>query len=58
MGMIDIKMNENNRIFLARITSVTAISLLVSLAVGIAYAQQQQQQQPEWSIYQNATYGV
>jgi hypothetical protein len=57
MGMIDIKMNEYNRIFLARITSVTAISLLVSLAVGIAYAQQQQQQ-PEWSIYQNATYGV
>jgi hypothetical protein len=56
MGMIDIKMNEYNRIFLARITSVTAISLLVSLAVGIAYAQQQQQ--PEWSIYQNATYGV
>ena len=57
MEMIDIKMNEYNRILLARITSVTALSLLGGLAVGIAYAQEEEQQ-PEWSTYQNATYGV
>lgn len=49
-------MNEYNRILLARITLVTAMSLLGGLAVGIAYAQQQQGE--EWSLYQNVTYGV
>ncbi|MDQ3852558.1 MAG: hypothetical protein M3299_06965, partial [Thermoproteota archaeon] len=48
-------MNEYDRILLARITLVTAMSLLGSLSIGIAYAQQQQ---GEWSPYQNATYGV
>jgi serine/threonine-protein kinase len=57
--MIEVKMNEHDRMLLARITLVTAMTLLGSLAVGIAYAQQQQQQQgEEWSQYQNATYGV
>jgi eukaryotic-like serine/threonine-protein kinase len=58
--MIEVKMNEHDRMLLARITLVTAMTLLGSLAVGIAYAQQQQQQQQgeEWSQYQNATYGV
>ena len=58
--MIGVKMNEHDRMLLARITLVTAMTLLGSLAVGIAYAQQQQQQQQgeEWSQYQNATYGV
>jgi eukaryotic-like serine/threonine-protein kinase len=54
--MIEVKMNEYDRILLARITLVTAMSLLGSLSVGIAYAQQQLQE--EWSPYQNATYGV
>lgn len=49
-------MNEYNRILLAHITLVTAMSLLGGLAVGIAYAQQQQGE--EWSLYQNVTYGV
>lgn len=49
-------MNEYNRILLARITLVIAMSLLGGLAVGIAYAQQQQGE--EWSLYQNVTYGV
>ena len=57
--MIDVKKNEYDRILLARITLVTALSLLGGLAVGIAYAQQQPpQQQEQWSIYQNASYGV
>jgi serine/threonine-protein kinase len=57
--MIEVKMDEPDRMLLARITLVTAMTLLGSLAVGIAYAQQQQQQQgEEWSQYQNATYGV
>jgi serine/threonine-protein kinase len=53
--MIEVKMNEHDRMLLARITLVTAMSLLGGLAVGIAYAQQQGE---EWSQYQNATYGV
>jgi hypothetical protein len=48
-------MDEHDRMLLARITLVTAMTLLGSLAVGIAYAQQQQQQGEEWSQYQNAT---
>jgi eukaryotic-like serine/threonine-protein kinase len=56
--MIDVKRNEYDRMLLARITLVTALSLLGALAVGMAYAQQPPQQQEEWSIYQNATYGV
>jgi eukaryotic-like serine/threonine-protein kinase len=56
--MIGVKKNEHDRMLLARITLVTAMSLLGSLAVvGIAYAQQQQQGE-EWPQYQNATYGV
>jgi eukaryotic-like serine/threonine-protein kinase len=56
--MIDVKNNEYDRILLARITLVTALGLLGGLAAGMAYAQQPPQQQEEWSIYQNATYGV
>jgi PsbP-like protein len=56
--MIEVKMNEYDRILFARITLVTAMSLLGGLSVGIAYAQQQQQQGEEWSLYQNVTYGV
>jgi hypothetical protein len=56
--MIDVKRNEYDRILLARITLVTALSLLGGLAIGMAYAQQPPQQQEEWSIYQNDTYGV
>ena len=56
--MIDVKRNEYNRILLARVTLVAALSLLGGLAIGMAYAQQPPQQQDEWSIYQNATYGV
>jgi hypothetical protein len=55
--MIDVKSNEYDMILLARITLVTALGLLGGLAAGMAYAQQPQQQE-EWSIYQNATYGV
>ena len=55
--MTEAKMNEYSRKVLARITLVTAMSLLGGLSVGIAYAQQQQQQ-GEWSLYQNVTYGV
>ena len=54
--MIEVKMNEYDRILLARITLVTAMSLLGGLFVGIAHAQQQQQE--EWSLSQTATYGV
>jgi eukaryotic-like serine/threonine-protein kinase len=53
--MIEVKVNEYDRILLARITLVTAMSLLGGLSVGIAYAQQQQ---GEWLLYQNVTYGV
>ena len=56
--MIDVKRNEYNRIVLARVTLVAALSLLGGLAIGMAYAQPPPQQQDEWSIYQNATYGV
>ena len=56
--MIDVKSNEYDIILLARITLVTALGLLGGLAAGMAYAQQPPQQQEEWSIYQNATYGV
>jgi hypothetical protein len=54
--MVQVKMNEYDRILLARITLVTAMSLLGGLSVGIAHAQQQQQ--GEWLLYQNITYGV
>jgi hypothetical protein len=53
--MVQVKMNEYDRILLARITLVTAMSLLGGLSVGIAHAQQQQ---GEWLLYQNITYGV
>jgi eukaryotic-like serine/threonine-protein kinase len=53
--MVQVKMNEYDRILLARITLVTAMSLLGGLSVGIAHAQQQQ---GEWLLYQNVTYGV
>jgi eukaryotic-like serine/threonine-protein kinase len=63
--MIEVKTNEYNRVLLARITLVTAMSLLGGLSVGIAYAQfstdqttSLAQQQGEWSLYQNVTYGV
>ena len=63
--MIEVKMNEYDRVLLARITLVTAMSLLGGLSVGIAYAQfstdqttSLAQQQGEWSLYQNVTYGV
>ena len=63
--MVQVKMNEYDRILLARITLVTAMSLLGGLSVGIAYAQFSTDQttslalqQGEWSPYQNATYGV
>jgi hypothetical protein len=56
--MIDIKRNEYDRILLARITLVISLSLFGGLVVGMAYAQQAQQQQEQWSIYQNATFGV
>ncbi len=56
--MIDVKSNEYDIILLAHITLVTALGLLGGLAAGMAYAQQPPQQQEEWSIYQNATYGV
>ena len=56
--MINVKRNEYDRMVLARIALVTALSLLGGLALGMAYAQQPPQQQEEWSIYQNATYGV
>ena len=48
-------MNEYDRVLLAHITLVTAMSLLGGLSVGIAHAQQQQ---GEWLLYQNVTYGV
>jgi eukaryotic-like serine/threonine-protein kinase len=55
--MIEVKMNEYDRMLLSPIILVTAMSLLGGLAVvGIAYAQQQQGE--EWSLYQNVTYGV
>ncbi|MDQ3851489.1 MAG: hypothetical protein M3299_01495 [Thermoproteota archaeon] len=53
--MVEVKINEYNRVLLARITLVTAMGLLGGLSVGIAYAQQEQ---GEWLLYQNATYGV
>jgi hypothetical protein len=63
--MIEVKTNEYNRVLLARITLVTAMSLLGGLSVGIAYAQFSSdqttslaQQQGEWPLYQNVTYGV
>ncbi|MDQ3727214.1 MAG: hypothetical protein M3307_03135 [Thermoproteota archaeon] len=63
--MIEVKTNEYNRVLLARITLVTAMSLLGGLSVGIAYAQfstdqatSVAQQQGEWPLYQNVTYGV
>ena len=56
--MIGVKRNEYDRMVLARIALVTALSLLGGLALGMAYAQQPPQQLEEWSIYQNATYGV
>src|SRR5918998_5744142 len=55
--MIEVKMNEYDRILFARITLAVAMSLLGGLSVGIAYAQFQPQQ-GEWSQYQNVTYGV
>jgi hypothetical protein len=54
--MAEVKMNEYNRLLLARITLVTAMCLLGGLSVGIAHAQQQQQ--GEWLLYQNVTHGV
>jgi serine/threonine-protein kinase len=54
--MIEVKMNEYDRILLVRITLVTAMSLLGGLSVGIASAQFLQQ--GEWLLYQNVTYGV
>jgi eukaryotic-like serine/threonine-protein kinase len=54
--MIEVKMNEHDRVLLARITLVTAMSLLGGLSAGIASAQFLQQ--GEWSLYQNVTYGV
>ncbi len=54
--MTEAKKNEYSRTVLARITLVTAMSLVGGLSVGIAYAQQQEQE--EWSLYQNVTYGV
>jgi hypothetical protein len=54
--MIEVKMNEYDRVLLARITLVTAMSLLGGLSVGIASAQFLQQ--GEWLLYQNVTYGV
>jgi len=63
--MREVKANEYDRVLLARVTLVTAMSLLGGLSVGIAYAQfsadqigSLAQQQGEWSPYQNATYGV
>ena len=56
--MIDVKRREYDRILLADIILVTALNLLGGLTLGIAYAQEPPQQQEEWSIYQNATYGV
>ena len=63
--MREVKANEYDRVLLARITLVTAMSLLGGLSVGIAYAQFSDdqigslaQQQGEWLPYQNATYGV
>jgi eukaryotic-like serine/threonine-protein kinase len=63
--MIEVKTNEYHRVLLARITLVTAMSLLGGLSVGIAYAQfstdqttSLAQQQGDWSQYQNVTYGV
>jgi hypothetical protein len=53
--MIQVKMDEYDRVLLVRITLVIAMSLLGGLSVGIAYAQQQG---GEWSPYQNVTYGV
>jgi serine/threonine-protein kinase len=55
--MIEVKMNEYDRILFARITLAVAMSLVGGLSVGIAYAQFQPQQ-GEWSQYQNVTYGV
>jgi eukaryotic-like serine/threonine-protein kinase len=54
--MIEVKMNEYDRVLLARITLVTAMSLLGGLSIGITYAQFLQQ--GEWLLYQNVTYGV
>ncbi len=63
--MIEVKINEYDRVLLARMTLVIAMSLLGGLSVGIAYAQFSNdqigslaQQQGEWSLYQNVTYGV
>jgi eukaryotic-like serine/threonine-protein kinase len=55
--MIEVKMNEYDRILFVRITLAIAMSLLGGLSVGIAYAQFQPQQD-EWLLYQNVTYGV
>jgi serine/threonine-protein kinase len=55
--MIEVKMNEYDRILFARITLAVAMSLVGGLSIGIAYAQFQPQQ-GEWSQYQNVTYGV
>ena len=55
--MIEVKMNEYDRILFVRITLAIAMSLLGGLSVGIAYAQFQPQQ-GEWTLYQNVTYGV
>ena len=55
--MIELKMNEYDRILFVRITLAIAMSLLGGLSVGIAYAQFQPQQ-GEWTLYQNVTYGV
>ena len=55
--MIELRMNEYDRILFVRITLAIAMSLLGGLSVGIAYAQFQPQQD-EWTLYQNVTYGV
>jgi serine/threonine-protein kinase len=55
--MIELRMNEYDRILFVRITLAIAMSLLGGLSVGIAYAQFQPQQ-GEWTLYQNVTYGV
>ena len=52
--MKDVKKNEYDTTLLSRIILVTTMSLLGGLALGMAYAQQP----GEWSLYQNATYGV
>lgn len=55
--MIEVKMNEYDRILFVRITLAIAMSLLGGSSVGFAYAQFQPQQ-GEWTLYQNVTYGV